>query len=780
MIETEAIRVPGTGPLDANLALIGEGPGAEEEQGGIPFIGRAGRLLDQCLGEAGINRTECYIDNVVQYRPPENKMAAWFTGAGYRSPNDTVKEGVAHLKQVLETMKPNLVVALGNYALWALTGEEGGITKKRGSLYECSLTPGLKVLATLHPAGVLRMWTDRPYLVADLHRAREEAKFSELDLPEFDSLIDPTFDEVILALSKLMEEGVLSYDIETRGPFTISCIGFTAGLRDPICIPFLKDNKWRWSLEEEAEIWQAIGRLLESDIPKIGQNVSYDNAWLARYYGIWPKNLLMDTMIAHHDVYPEQKKGLDTIASLYTRHPYYKDDVNAWDSKVLDKELWGYNCKDVVVTLDASVAIGMEVREAQLEEVVKFDQSLIEPLTYMQLKGIRYDQEKCDQLGKEFGEAREIAQMKLNDTVGREINPASPKQVSELLFGELGLPPRRDRRTGSLTTKEEALVSLKDHTDSPVLDLIIECRRYSKLISTYINMPTDPIDKRMRTSLSIGATRTGRLGSQSNAWWTGGNLHTIPKRHEGGKRIRGCYIPDEGMEFLEMDLVQAENIYVAYESGEQVLIDAFAAGLDSHAETAALIFGKPVEEIDKGGMERYLGKKIVHASNYGMGPRTFKGELNKEDFPITETECKRLLAKRFQIHAMIPAWHRGIQAELKTTRDLRTVFGRRRLFFERWGDALFREAYAFRPQSTVADLLNHYLIDLYHNCPHIEPLLQVHDSVLMQLKPEHREEVIEWILEHCNMSLEVGGREMRIPLEISVGPSWAEMEEVKV
>jgi DNA polymerase len=181
-------QVRAVGPAPAKVMIIGEAPGEEEVRQGMPFVGSSGQELSRMLQEAGILRSECYVSNVVNARPPGNEIGAWvalkkkeITSTHIplrdRQVLPIVKEGYEQLLREIDLVQPNVIVACGNLALWSLTGQ-WGVTKWRGSELRLDAmfkdqgeTERPKVIPTIHPAAVLREWAFRPIVVTDLKRA---------------------------------------------------------------------------------------------------------------------------------------------------------------------------------------------------------------------------------------------------------------------------------------------------------------------------------------------------------------------------------------------------------------------------------------------------------------------------------------------------------------------------------------------------------------------------------------------------------------------------------
>ena len=188
--------VPTVGPTDAKIMLVGEAPGETEDMKSKPFVGNAGRILDRILREAGISRYECLIANVARERPPDNRIKFYFEDAKCTIPKPKMLEWIQELKADIEMYKPNVVVALGGTALWALTGEKG-IKRFRGTVMESTLVPGQKVVATYHPQKVGYEYSMLFPCVMDLRKADQEKDFPEIREDERELVVTRKKDEFI-------------------------------------------------------------------------------------------------------------------------------------------------------------------------------------------------------------------------------------------------------------------------------------------------------------------------------------------------------------------------------------------------------------------------------------------------------------------------------------------------------------------------------------------------------------------------------------------------------
>ena len=760
--------VPFVGPMDAKIYIVGEAPGETEEMEGIPFVGGAGRVLNKFLMDSGISRGECRIGNVMKVRPPANNFGVFYTDKQMRIPTPELEQGRRGLNEDIGKVRPNVVVALGNEALMALFGHRG-ITDWRGSvLWHRGLRT--KVVPTVHPAMVMRQWGFAPLSLFDFKRVKEESLTSMHIVPIRDFIIAPTFEIAMGEIDRLRRsKGRIAFDVETSGTL-LTAIALADSPSHAISIPFTYSKGTEtiayFPVEEELAILMEIKGLLEDKgVEKVAQNAQFDTIILKvnpPYIDV--QGLVQDTMCSHVTVYPELPKGLDVLCSLYTRQPYYKD----WIGRGNDEEFWKYNAMDAVVTWQCAQVLDKEMEEFGVKGFyTTYVHPLIPILADMQIRGVKVDQTlrlqaSADMLG-------EVASMtnSLNGILGKEVNVMSPKQLKQLLYVDMGLPVKYNRARGTESTDEEALEGLAKSHPSPIFDLILGIRHRRKLLGTYLNEGGEG-DGRIRCSYLIRGTKTGRLSSRESIFGSGTNLQNIPKGV-----CRRMFIADEGEVFIEADLSQAEARVVAHLAGEERLIRLFKEGGDIHRQTASWLFSKPIGEIQKG--ERELAKRLVHASNYGIGPRTFAHHAG-----VTEGEASLLLQRYFDTFPAIRRWQLEIQSQLGKSKVLCTPLGRKRMFFGRWGEELFREAYSYIPQATVADVLNLALIRYVGWGLPGEVMLQIHDAFVVQCTPKESDTVISCFKEVFDIPIPIRGEGLVIPVSIKIGPNWQDMVEVKV
>lgn len=771
-------------PQHCSWAIFGEQPGKTDIMRGKPFIGAAGQELNNCLNDAGLNRQNGYLSNVIKdYDAPLDRYIT-FNRASAPSVSADCQTYLNELEMEIRSLGPSCrcIIACGNLALWALTGRTG-VTKWRGSILPCLYHPTIPVIPIIHPATMLppkSVYLNKHLITNDLKRV---AKLLSADYQptQRNIKINPSFAEARTYLENLLvlakqNHPVLAYDIEIHNE-QVSCISFSTSAVDAISIPFICSQGDCYSIDQETTLWELIATILENPrLPKIGQNISFDSHFLLRRYGIRAHNL-NDTMVAQQILMGDYPKGLDFITSIWTDHPYYKDEGKRW-FKVGGpwEQLWQYNATDSIICAEAFPKQMDALIQQRNVATYERQRMLIEPLVYMQEHGIRTDMEGIRKKGEMLlMEAAEI-QQKLNAVAGQTLNPNSPKQLKEYFYITKGYKPYVKRGGGGITVDKLALKRLS-RKGCEEAKLILEMRRRTKLASTYLNLDKIDSDGRMRCSYNPVGTRYSRLSSSSSIFGTGMNMQNIP--HE----ILQYFLPDEGYVYYAYDLSQAENRIVAYVGNIPEMIDAFESGKDVHRLTSALIFKKPYDAISDeensspfgdGKSERDWGKRANHGLNYDLGYRSFALY-----YEMPESDAKFIVEAYHRAYPGVRNnYHTHVRQSLRENRTVTNLMGRRTLFLEAWGDDLFKEAYACIPQGTTGDVINERGMNyIYYNQRQFAPvemLVQVHDSIGFQIPLS-----CSW-LEHARMlqaikdSLETPltthfGRQFVIPADLQMG-----------
>lgn len=572
----------GKGPTDCRILIVGEQPSVRDLRSGRPFGGGSGEELYRMLHDAGIIATECYMTYFIKDRTNgiadkmfgKNKTESKKLGLvefNGKYPTAPVLVHLRNLWEEIASIKPNLVIAIGEHALWALTGNSG-ITKWRGSVLE-GLPFGIagpfktKVIPTYSPSKIRAKWAWRWIAVQDLRRAERESHYPEIRYPDYNFEIRPSFTTVtnwINTRIKRMQtrpetrspdtspdphwcnDGYkLSVDIETRCGH-IACIGFADSPLDALCVPLMctENEDGYWSIEEEIAIILAIREMLTHvNACVFGQNFLYDCQYIAKSWGYIP-NVKHDTMYEHHVAFAGMQKGLDFLSSIYCDfHRYWKDEGKEWNPSISEDNYWVYNCKDAVATYECSEAILATIEALNLEGPRAMQMRLFKPVLRMMLRGIRIDESLKAQFGMELLEARAVREQWLMDVAeGTVLKPKSktakmwfnsPKQLGTFLYDTLNMPEQLKRATGKRTTDDTALQKLRKREPAlrQFFDTLAELRSIGVFFGTFVNARLDH-DKRMRCSFNPAGTETFRFNSSADAFGFGTNLQNIPKGTE--------------------------------------------------------------------------------------------------------------------------------------------------------------------------------------------------------------------------------------------------------
>lgn len=320
------MTVPATFPstLPCPYAIVGEAPGAEEAAFGKPFIGASGNLLNSSLRKMGISRDDCLITNVFTTRPPANNVKHFFL-SGHTLKDEYLSE-LDRLYSELHRAQPSIIIALGATALWALTGETK-LTNQRGFL-RYDKTNTFKMLASYHPAAILRDWKLRPWLLLDLAKARANADPSPIKWPDRRVQIPTTFSEATSLIKSLHSAPQISVDIETIMSIQqISTISLSPSPTEAIVIPLLSKTMRGWSVwapHEEVEIIFHLAHLFSLPTPtKLFHNAIFDISHL-HHLGVTTMGHVDDSMLLAHSLQPELPKALGQLGATYANERAWK------------------------------------------------------------------------------------------------------------------------------------------------------------------------------------------------------------------------------------------------------------------------------------------------------------------------------------------------------------------------------------------------------------------------------------------------------------------------
>lgn len=813
----------GRGPQESPIMVVLDYPSKEELMTGQPCVGSTGRLLSTYFKDNGGSLENCYKTFYIKeefHWPREAKARkAALAGVNFKNWN-------SRLAREIYDIRPRVILSVGDISTKFLSGRSP-ITKLRGSILPLSdevrgsspFEEVVRVVPIIAPRDIFQKWAHNAYTTFDVGRAIS-----------LKNRTDPIKEDYLLwicwtaaALENWWNERgrlaeFLTFDIETLHGF-ITCISFCADGREALSIPLVDSRTGKL---DRALILQLIAKILRSKIPKVNQNISYDDHVLTAW-GFEVNNIIGDTQILASVIYPELPKGLDFLTTLYTEIPYYKDEGHDFNPRQGMDVLYYYNAKDSVADWRVYDA---QRKDAKEEGVWNFYTEKVWPLYDIYRtsdhRGIRIDQLEQATLRIKYEEILGVRLGLLRKLSGEdELNYNSPQQITGLIYDKLGLPKQYHydavKAQKTLTSDEETIEELilnhtKDEDVKEILWSIIWCRKLHKLLG-YINVPLHE-DGRIRKHTKITGTKSGRTSNSETVdaiyFQTGKkklkfehkdrglSFQTIPKHgfeiglEVIGKDIRKMYVASPGYTFVEGDGGQAEARVVSvlaedWDALEEMNRKDFqrnAQGLkdDLHSKTAVMVTGKQFEEITESDRQDF-GKKPRHAGNYDMGAKRLALMAH-----ISLIEATAVLSR---FHIATPkireVFHWYIRSIVSNSRLLRTPHGRRRQFFGKLNDETFREAYSYIPQAVVSDHTKFTTItSLVEAFPDAWFVSESHDSATFEVRDYEVEEFSNAFRRFGETAIDFSQEgsmkrdyQLVIPVEIKTGCDWYNMKERK-
>lgn len=513
-------------------------------------------------------------------------------------------------------------------------------------------------------------------------------------------------------------------------------------------------------------------------ILKIGQNIKYDMEVLMNY-GVRLAAPMFDTMLAHYVLQPEQKHNMDilaeTLLNYQTIHideligPKGKSQKNMRDISPAD--ICDYAAEDADITLRLYNVLKPRLKEADVEDLFyNIEMPLVPVLAEMEMNGVLLDTNALAETSKVFTDRMRQIEKNIYELAGHQFNIASPKQVGEVLFGEMKIVDKpKKTKTGQYVTSEEVLQQLR--SKAPIVDHILEHRGLKKLLGTYVDaLPKliNPHTGHIHTSFNQAVTATGRLSSSDP------NLQNIPVRGEDGKEIRKCFIPEPGCLFFSADYSQIELRVMAHLSGDKNMIEAFREGYDIHAATAARIYKEDINDVTRD--QRTKAKRANFGIIYGI---TVFGLA--ERLEISRDEAKQLIDGYFET---FPQVHDYMEKAKQLAREhgyAETFFHRRRYLPDITSHNATVRNFAERNainapiQGSAADIIKIAMIRIYERFRRegikSKMILQVHDELNFSVLPEEKEQVEKIVLEEMQNAYP-----LQVPLvaDSGWGNNWLE------
>lgn len=784
--------VPAKGPIDSPFVIVGEAPGVQEMKQGLPFVGPSGLVLNTALEL--LDYPEPYVTNVV---PHMINVA--------KDPAVLAKLAIDHRSRVLEevTAHPRKVIlALGAVALWALTGDTGyKITQVRGKLFNTGIAER-GIVATTHPAYLLRGNGSFRQFKADVAYATHLANGGEphsFTPPTWSVIRTP--EEAEELLQKIdQHKGIIACDIEThmfsfRSGYVLMS-GITLDGKHVYVIPGLK-REYRQS--GQMDMHPLMARMWNNpNVKWCWHNGKFDIKFFWHQYN-QPARVDEDTMLMSYAM--DETRGihdLETVSADWLGSPNWKGVLDthkpkknsSYDLIPLDV-LVKYMCFDIANTYNLAQIMRPLVAKDAKQELL-YTKTLIpasEYLARIERNGMLVDLDRVNVNKVEYQAVSDNYNKEINDISIKSgygpINPNSPIQLSDLMYNTLKLPSKTGKGTDQKT--------LDKLPEVPIVLALKKYRKNNKALTTYVTPAEEYVDNdgRVHPSYLLHGTATGRLACRDP------NLQNIPRE----PKLRGQFIPREGYCFMEVDLNQAELRSLAALSGDDELCriysDPNSKGL--HEELRRDLFGMK-EDWSPNDIQRFMQKwyadsieRIVEEQKmrcknvnfgivYGITPFGLSEQI--EDSVQEATRMLNGWAKKFpKAWAFINACR---NAPLHG-KNLVTVFGHKKRFTIVTPETLVaiqNEAANFPHQSTASTITIHggmAVQDILEN--ELDTLIvnTVHDSVLMEAPLD--KQIIMQVSDLVRSAMEkvpVDWGITRIPFkaETKVGNRWGSMKDV--
>ncbi len=509
--------------------------------------------------------------------------------------------------------------------------------------------------------------------------------------------------------------------------------------------------------------------LADSRHTTIGHNLKYSIEVLRRY-GIALSSPLFDTMVAHYLLQPELRHSLDYLAETLLHVSLCPLPV-PHDSTAppANDDICAAACQRVVALLRLQVLLHPQLATAAAADLFcHVEMPLVPVLADMEYRGVRLDTAALRDTSALFTRRMQQIEEEVHRLAGHTFNISSPRQVGDVLFGELQIAAKpKKTKTGQYVTNEEELQKVS--AKHPIVAQILAYRGLKKLIGTYIDalpLLVNPRTQHIHTTFHQTTTATGRLSSSEP------NLQNIPVRDDDGKAIRRCFIPEEGCLFLSADYSQIELRILAHLSGDDEMIHLFHDGRDIHASTAARIFKKPLCDVSR--EERSKAKRANFGIIYGI---TTWGLA--ESLAIAREEAQQLIDDYFAAFPRVREYIDEAKASARHTGYAETLFHRRRYLPDILSANATVRAFAERNainapiQGTAADIIKIAMTRIYQRFQQDDirsaMLLSVHDELTFSVYPDEKERVEEIVRREMQHACT-----LRVPLivEIGWGSNW--------
>jgi DNA polymerase I len=521
--------------------------------------------------------------------------------------------------------------------------------------------------------------------------------------------------------------------------------------------------------------------LADASVLKIGQNLKYDML-LLKHYGIVVAPLDDTMLLSYIFESGDVGHGMDELSQRHLGHKpiAFKDVAGTGKSsvtfdRVSIERATHYAAEDADITLRLWLLFKQKLLKARKVTVYEtLERPLVPVLVQMESEGILVDRAVLARLSQEFATSQAAIETDIHKLAGTTFNIGSPKQLGDILFGQMGLQGGRKTATGAWSTDSDTLEDVAAQ-GVPMAKRVLEWRQLAKLRSTYtdaLQTYINPDTGRVHTSYSMASTSTGRLSS------TDPNLQNIPVRTEEGRRIRTAFVAAPGHKLVSADYSQIELRVLAHVADIPQLKRAFAEGLDIHAMTASEMFGVPIAGMDSSVRRR--AKAINFGIIYGISAFGLANQLS-----ISREEAGEYIRTYFKRFPGIKTYMDETKTFAHTHAYVETIFGRRmhlpRIHSSNPSERAFLERAAINApiQGSAADIIRRAMVRMMPELKQAglgaRMLLQVHDELIFEV-PDAEVEATLPIVQRVMVDAPEPAVKLTVPLQVDAraAPNWDE------
>ncbi len=581
--------------------------------------------------------------------------------------------------------------------------------------------------------------------------------------------------------ARLAQAPMIALDTETDSlhPLQSTLVGLSLCMQEGEAFYLPLKHKTEQEQLSLSDVQEILGPLFaDSERKKILHHAKFDQLVL-QHAGLPLRGVAFDTMVAASLIVPDgQRVGLKALSQSYF------DERMLTFSDVVEKNKYPkfthvpvtlatqYAAADAHQTFKLWRVFAPHIKDSSLQTLYEtIEHPLIEVLCAMETEGIACNAELLGHMDKELTKALSELDTEIHALTGSmpgTINLNSPKQLEQLLFGQLKLPPQKKKKTG-YSTDQEVLQALADLHVVP--RLILKYREWHKLKSTYVSaLPQAilPETGKIHTSFNQISVATGRLAS------TEPNLQNIPVQ-TGPVTVRSAFYAPDNHVFISADYSQIELRVLAYLAQDQTLIDAFKHDRDIHTQTAATLFDVHAEQITH--EQRQIGKRINFSILYGQTPFGLARELN-----IPASQAKIYIDKYFAQYPSVRDWMAAVIEQTKQTGYTSTLWGRKRFVpgikekNKNLFEAACRIAVNTWAQGTAAEIMKLGMIRLHEQFKTqklgARIILQIHDELLISVPHEELQPTQQLVQKTLETVVD-----WNVPLKVTVrsGKTWQEV-----